>query len=103
MPIYEYRCKECHQVFEEWSKHFEEENVTHPCPVCRGVSTRIMSHTSFALKGNGWYVTDYGSHKSAAKAEQQNTPDSAGEKTSSTTAESPSPAASGTACANCTA
>lgn len=63
MPIYEYRCSECQQVFEEWVKHAEDENVRHACPVCKGAAKRIMSHTSFALKGTGWYATDYGSHK----------------------------------------
>ena len=63
MPIYEYRCKDCQQVFEEWCKHFENDAVERTCPVCKGPANRIISNTSFALKGGGWYVTDYGSHK----------------------------------------
>jgi putative FmdB family regulatory protein len=63
MPIYEYRCKECQQVFEEWCKHIEDEKTRHTCPICRGEAERLISHTSFALKGGGWYVTEYGSHK----------------------------------------
>ena len=63
MPIYEYRCNECQQVFEEWSKHFEDTSATRPCPICKGVSRHIISNTSFALKGGGWYTTEYGSHK----------------------------------------
>lgn len=63
MPIYEYRCKECHQLFEEWCRHIEDDNVTHNCPICKGQAQRLVSHTSFALKGGGWYVTEYGSHK----------------------------------------
>ncbi len=58
MPIYEYRCKDCDHVFEEWQKNFEEHVET--CPLCGGESPRIMSNTSFILKGSGWYVTDYG-------------------------------------------
>ena len=61
MPIYEYRCKECHQLFEEWSKHIEDDGVQHSCPICKGAAVRLMSNTSFALKGSGWYVTEYGS------------------------------------------
>lgn len=63
MPIYEYRCKECHQLFEEWCKRVEENNVSHTCPICKGQADRIISNTSFALKGGGWYVTEYGGRK----------------------------------------
>ena len=67
MPIYEYRCADCQQIFEEWCKHVEPQDATHSCPICNGTSQRIMSQTSFALKGEGWYVTEYGSHKNAPK------------------------------------
>ncbi|SKA74736.1 FmdB family zinc ribbon protein [Desulfobaculum bizertense] len=66
MPIYEYRCTECNQVFEEWQKNFDEKDM--PCPNCGAPSKRLISNTSFVLKGSGWYVTDYckgGSHGSA--------------------------------------
>ena len=66
MPIYEYRCSECQQLFEEWCKHVEENSVPHACPICKGPAHRIISNTSFALKGAGWYVTEYGSRKSEA-------------------------------------
>ncbi len=64
MPIYEYRCDECEQIFEEWQKDFEERDM--PCPVCGNRCKRIMSNTTFVLKGTGWYVTDYA--KSGASA-----------------------------------
>lgn len=64
MPIYEYRCKECQQVFEEWQKDFAEHQFS--CPVCGGLSERLISNTSFVLKGGGWYVTDYGRGDSGA-------------------------------------
>jgi putative FmdB family regulatory protein len=64
MPIYEYRCTECQQLFEEWSKHVEDSNKSYNCPICKGQARRIMSNTSFALKGDGWYATDYGSRRS---------------------------------------
>ncbi|GAB1255140.1 FmdB family zinc ribbon protein [Desulfovibrio falkowii] len=34
-----------------------------PCPKCGAASPRIMSQTSFVLKGGGWYVDDYGYRK----------------------------------------
>ncbi|GAB6177009.1 zinc ribbon domain-containing protein [Desulfobaculum senezii] len=79
MPIYEYRCNDCKQVFEEWQRNFDDKEV--PCPVCGGASQRLISNTSFVLKGSGWYVTDYcqgGSHGSAKS-------DVAGGKDSSST------------------
>lgn len=61
MPIYEYACQECKQAFEEWQTGFEEREL--PCPICGGRSTRLISNSSFILKGGGWYVTDYSGHK----------------------------------------
>ncbi len=57
MPIYEYRCGDCEQIFEEWQTDFKEREL--PCPVCGGKSRRLISNTSFVLKGTGWYTTDY--------------------------------------------
>ncbi|HDQ39575.1 MAG TPA: zinc ribbon domain-containing protein [Desulfonatronum sp.] len=57
MPIYEYRCQECQQIFEQWQKDFNDQDKS--CPVCGGKSQRLISNTSFVLKGSGWYVTDY--------------------------------------------
>ncbi len=74
MPIYEYRCPECHQVFEEWRKHVEDSDVTHACPVCSAQAKRLISNTSFALKGEGWYVTEYGSHKGKSEGAPADAP-----------------------------
>ena len=57
MPIYEYRCNDCQQLFEEWQKGFEDREMV--CPVCGGASSRLISNSAFVLKGSGWYVTDY--------------------------------------------
>jgi putative FmdB family regulatory protein len=57
MPIYEYRCRDCDNVFEEWHRGYEEKEIT--CPQCNGVARRLISNTAFILKGSGWYVTDY--------------------------------------------
>jgi predicted nucleic acid-binding Zn ribbon protein len=29
------------------------------CPTCRGKVTKLISSTTFHLKGSGWYITDY--------------------------------------------
>jgi putative FmdB family regulatory protein len=57
VPIYEYKCEKCGHVFEEWQSGFEEREL--PCPKCEAGSKRLISNTSFVLKGSGWYVTDY--------------------------------------------
>lgn len=62
MPIYEFECPKCKKVFEEWTKS-SDAHKTEPCPVCGTPSKRIMSRTSFVLKGDGWYVSDYGYRK----------------------------------------
>ena len=71
MPIYEYRCQDCKQIFEEWQADHEERDLS--CAVCGGTAKRLISHTSFILKGGGWYATDYCGKKPeaapAAKAE----------------------------------
>ena len=46
MPIYEYRCRKCGNVFEEWVKTFDSPELE-PCPKCGGDAERIMSNTSF--------------------------------------------------------
>ena len=56
MPIYEYRCEKCGD-FEQMQR------ITDPpidrCPRCHRKVRRLISNTSFQLKGSGWYVTDY--------------------------------------------
>lgn len=62
MPIYEYECPKCGNVFEEWGKAADS-HKDEPCPKCGAPSPRIISRTSFVLKGDGWYVSDYGYRK----------------------------------------
>lgn len=57
MPIYEYKCNDCEQTHEIIQK-FSDDPIT-ICPKCKGLLKKIISNTSFVLKGSGWYVTDY--------------------------------------------
>lgn len=58
MPIYEYQCKACGFEFEEWQKM--SDSPVRTCPSCRKRKVeRLVSLSSFHLKGSGWYVTDY--------------------------------------------
>ena len=57
MPIYEYRCQDCHHEFERMQK-FSDPPVA-ACPACEGAVQKLISRSAFHLKGSGWYVTDY--------------------------------------------
>jgi putative FmdB family regulatory protein len=56
MPIYEYRCEHC-GTFEEMQRMSDPPLAK--CPTCKRKVRRLISSTSFQLKGTGWYVTDY--------------------------------------------
>jgi putative FmdB family regulatory protein len=56
MPIYEYRCERCGD-FEEMQRITDA--PLERCPTCKRKVQRLISSTSFQLKGSGWYVTDY--------------------------------------------
>ena len=57
MPIYEYECAKCGEVFEVMQKISDPPPKKHSCGSKR--IKRVMSRSSFILKGSGWYVTDY--------------------------------------------
>ena len=58
MPIYEYRCDGCGKVFEEVQKMSDPPLKKHTACGSKKVK-KLISATSFQLKGEGWYVTDY--------------------------------------------
>lgn len=57
MPIYEYECLKCGDVLEAFQKFNDAPFST--CSKCGGDLRKIISNTSFILKGTGWYKTDY--------------------------------------------
>ena len=71
MPNYEYECKSCGGRFEVIQK-FSDPVLT-ACRLCNAENIRkVLSPTSFVLKGSGWYATDYPSQdrKSASVTEK---------------------------------
>lgn len=56
MPVYEYACPH-HGTFEV-SQRISEAHLTR-CGRCEQPVRRLISRSSFALKGTGWYATDY--------------------------------------------
>jgi putative FmdB family regulatory protein len=60
MPVYEYACEKCGHELEA------EQRITDPplktCPRCKARRLkRLISQTSFVLKGGGWYADLYAS------------------------------------------
>lgn len=67
MPVYEYLCEACNKPQEVIQK-FSDAPLT-DCELCgkKGSLKKLMSLSSFSLKGSGWYSTDY--KKTSAKPE----------------------------------
>jgi len=61
MPLYEYKCEGCGQLFEVIEKFSDEPLTVHEA--CGGPVHRLLSAPSFQFKGSGWYINDYGSGK----------------------------------------
>lgn len=84
MPIYEYKCKKCGKQFEAFQGITEPDLKT--CKFCKGKVHKMMSLSSFSLKGSGWYATDYAGKKSStAKTAKTETTTSESSSTSSDT------------------
>ena len=55
MPIYEFQCTECREIFEDMVPVGQK---THKCPVCGKKSKKIISPVGIIFKGSGWYCKD---------------------------------------------
>lgn len=95
MPIYEYECENCGAV-EEVLQKFSDDPIT-TCKHCSGKLHKIISQTTFQLKGTGWYVTDYakGSSSSCASSKPKAKESSASEKQSNDSSNSSSASQTG--------
>ena len=112
MPIYEYQCEKCGTF--EVTQRITEKPLGR-CPTCKAKVRKLISNTSFQLKGTGWYVTDYArkgkdapktengskstsESKTESKTESSSTTTSksSSEKTSKTSSEKSSSASSST-------
>lgn len=73
MPIYEYHCAQCGHT----SEHLQKINDPAPvhCPHCHAKDSlsRQVSLTHFALKGSGWYVTDFRDKDKPSTAQNKET------------------------------
>ena len=93
MPIYEYECLQCGTV-EEALQKISDRPLT-KCSQCSGKLRKMMSNTTFHLKGSGWYVTDYAkksttpstSTDNGKQAKTSDTPSASGDSNSGKSAD----------------
>jgi putative FmdB family regulatory protein len=71
VPIYEYQCRKCEKVTEQIQGYDDPGPI---CPSCGGKTDRVMSESSFQLKGSGWYKTDYASKSVEGKHHRKPAP-----------------------------
>ncbi len=67
MPIYEYVCTKCRKHTEVMQR-ISDAPLT-KCSSCSGKLRKLMSSTSFVLKGSGWYKDGYATPQSSAKSD----------------------------------
>ena len=86
MPLYEYKCISCEKISEVMQKFSDP--PLEKCEACGGSVSKLMSLSSFSLKGSGWYTTDYKkapsapSQSGAASKDATNTPSNTSENPS---------------------
>jgi len=57
MPLRDYECPSCKKVWEELRK---DQSDPEKCKYCETTNPkRLISKSNFALKGTGWYQTDF--------------------------------------------
>ena len=89
MPIYEYLCAKCSHEFEREQRITE--NPVKTCPECRSRRVkRLISQTSFVLKGSGWYADGYGTKADSKKSDDTASDSSKGDSGSDTSSAEPS-------------
>ena len=71
MPIYEYQCEKCGEIIEAFQT-FSEKPLKN-CSGCSGKLHKIISQSTFHLKGTGWYVTDYAGKSPSSETKQKST------------------------------
>ncbi len=71
MPIYEYECEKCGHIYEKMQKISDK--PLSKCPHCSGSLHKLISQSTFHLKGSGWYVTDYANKSNSSVASVKKT------------------------------
>jgi putative FmdB family regulatory protein len=80
MPLYEYKCAKCGDVFELIQKFSDE--PLHEHPGCGGAVEKLVSVSALQFKGSGWYVNDYGKKNGGGSGKDSGGKDSGGKEKS---------------------
>lgn len=96
MPLYEYQCENCGDVFELIQKFSDTPLTEHA--KCGGKVHRLISAPALQFKGSGWYVNDYakGSGTAPNGSTKKDKDDSSGKPSSSSSDGDSKPAAAAT-------
>jgi putative FmdB family regulatory protein len=70
MPLYEYECENCGDLFEVIQKFSDDALTQHE--KCGGKVHRILSAPALQFKGSGWYVNDYAKSGNSAGEASKN-------------------------------
>jgi putative FmdB family regulatory protein len=81
VPIYEYQCTKCGEIF-EMVQRITDDPLTE-CKFCKATVEKLISQSSFQLKGSGWYLTDYARRSSSPATEKPKSSESSTETKSS--------------------
>lgn len=65
MPLYEYKCEGCGDIFEIIQKFSDEPLAVHE--KCGGAVHRLISRSALQFKGSGFYINDYAKGNGGAK------------------------------------
>lgn len=93
MPIYEYRCTDCGEVFEYMQRMTEDPKTE--CEKCGGTLERLISASAFQFKGGGWYKDLYASPKKETAKSESSSSSSSSSSGSSSSGSSDSGSSSG--------
>jgi putative FmdB family regulatory protein len=90
MPIYEFKCTNtaCNNIEEHLVRHSDP--LPSRCEKCASPIEKLVSQTSFALKGSGWYVTDYKGSNASSSGASTNVNSASTETKSDASASTPS-------------
>ena len=100
MPVYEYECPACEKVFEV-HQGMNDSPLT-SCSVCGGSVKKIMSMSSFQLKGGGWYSDGYASSSPTQGGSESKAAEKSSAVSTDSTKKAPSCGAD-SACKGCSA